>query len=129
MKTKLILLAALCLAACKKSDAPKAKVNQTLVVAVTGVTSGKSFDINISDLTNYNSSTAPVPFFSVSNVTSNQTYNVNVYSGEHIGYVVNFNGNYGNVPGGITSTLTVNGNVLLTTPSNESSGGHMVTIP
>lgn len=132
---KLLILTAICLSflGCKKSDnKPTSKTNLTMQVIVTGARIDYSYNLSCTDVTNWTnpSSPEPSPFWSETGLTTDQTFNVTVHSGEKISFSDTFNGNYNNLPGsGTVATAKLNGVTLMTTGTEESSGGHNFTIP
>lgn len=126
--TMLAIMAVSCFYGCKKTQS--AQVKETMQIVVKGIPTGGYFNINVSDYTNAkNPSDVPAPFFTVSNVTTEQTYNVDVYSGEQVSFNDAFSGNYSNISGGTIATVSVKGTILLTTAHGEGSGAHFFSIP
>jgi hypothetical protein len=119
----LTILALVCLlCSCKKDSGSSNKVNETMSIAVSSVPTGGGYTITCTDA----ASSSQTPFFSISS-TVDKTYTTNVYSGETVHLDDNFvvNGVY---HFGAVITVSVNGAVILTTPYNEDSDGHSITI-
>jgi len=136
MKPLLFLLSIiLCLCSlysCKKSTTAPKNTNETLQIIVTGARIDYSYSLSCTDITNWTNPSSPEPaaFWSTDNQTTDQTFTVNVYAGEEISFDDTFNGNYVNLQGpGTVATAKLNGTTLMTTQNEESTGGHIFTIP